>query len=563
MSNEVIFLSDISNQTKETYAARYAGTYVLKSQLINAGYKTIVLDWFRFLEDNKKFFSYFEKLIDENTLCVGISTTFLYPSFQNKKLSDASGFSNQSTITKIDKLTTAAYSLFLWEYTNEKLREWFSNLRLILDKYNPKAKIILGGARTTRILQMSHIAPDNYAIKDYCDYVLCGMADNAIIALINKIKNEENIIPSITRNGINFILCDRDEWKSDNKKVPHNFFTKEDCFLPHNWAPLEVSRGCGFNCKYCYYETRYSSKRCINSLKEELIKNYNDFGIQGYNLTSDCFNDNRKWVGEWAEMVAKLPFKIEWASYVRIDPFHKYMDLMDEMLGSGYRAGFYGIETLCHEAGKFAGKGLDPERVKELLQILKNKGGNEIWTTAYFIIGLPKETKESLDNSLEWLLQQKIIDEIQTSILDVGPFIEELSGVVDFSDHSRYPEKFGFTKLEFTPKFYWEHDTMNLDECFVIQEKWKKAFKNHSFTRFGGSAHGEYARIRDLGLEHKESVAFMKTKFLTGKKLINLNHERKKEFKNYVVNLSRKNVENYYKRFIEINKVEFKKKNLC
>ena len=103
---------------------------------------------------------------------------------------------------------------------------------------------------------------------------------------------------------------------------------------------------------------------------------------------------------------------------------------MDEMIDSGYRAGFYGIETLCHVAGKAAGKGLNPDRVKELLQILKDKGGDNIWTTAYFILGLPKETHKSLDDTLKWLMTQKIIDEVQTSILDVGPFIEELAGVV-------------------------------------------------------------------------------------------------------------------------------------
>lgn len=554
MSNEVILLSDIPNQSHETYAARYSGPYVLKSQLIATGHKTIVLDWFRFKKDNDDFFSYLESFINEDTVCVGIANTFLYPSVRPRTVG-ASGFSTQPVETKLDKLTAAAHSLFLWEYSNEELYEWFKRLRELLDKYNPSAKIILGGARSTRILQMSVLAPENYAIKHFVDYVICGMADNAIIQLVEKIKKKETIKTSMIRGGINFILCDRDEWKADLKKVPHNFYTKEDCYLPHNWAPLEVSRGCGFNCKYCYYETRYSSKRCIESIREELISNYNEFGVQGYNITSDCFNDERKWVGEWSEMVAKLPFKIEWASYVRIDPFHKFTDSMDEILESGYRAGFYGIETLCHKAGKAAGKGLNPDRVKELLQMLKDKGGDNVWTTAYFILGLPKETHESLDETLSWLLKQNIIDEVQTSILDVGPFIEELSGIVDFSEHSRDPKKYGFKKLEFSPRFYWEHDDLNLDDCYIIQDKWKKAFENHPFTRFGGSAHGEYARVRDIGISHKEAVTFMKTKFVTGKNLIKVDGSKKKLFKNHIINLSKQHVESYYDRFLERNRV--------
>ena len=190
-----------------------------------------MLDWFRFLKNNDEFFKYLENFIDENTVCVGISNTFLYPSFQNKKLSDSSGFSTLPTETKLDKLTAAAYSLYLWEYSNDELYVWFEKLRQLLDKYNPSAKIVLGGARSTRILQMSILAPKNYAVKHFVDYVICGMADNAMIQLIEKVKKKEAIKPSMIRGDINFIFCDRDEWKADLKQVPHNYYTKEDCYF--------------------------------------------------------------------------------------------------------------------------------------------------------------------------------------------------------------------------------------------------------------------------------------------------------------------------------------------
>ena len=36
-------------------------------------------------------------------------------------------------------------------------------------------------------------------------------------------------------------------------------------------------------------------------------------------------------------MVASLDFKIEWASYVRVDPFHKWPEMMDGMIGLGIK----------------------------------------------------------------------------------------------------------------------------------------------------------------------------------------------------------------------------------
>lgn len=553
MANEVILLSDIPNQSNETYAARYAGPYVIKSSLIDSGISTIVLDWFRFLKDNEKFFEYFENFIDKNTKIVGISNTFLYPPLKNEKQNDSSGLSALPAKNKVDEDSAASYSLYLWEDNNEALTDWFQRLRNLLDKYNPKAKIIIGGARSTRFLQMGRYAPDNYCIRKYVDYIIIGMADYAIKVLVDKIDNNIPVTDIFVRGGINYILCDREPWITPKTYVPVIKYNKSDCFEKSHWAGLEVGRGCAFNCKYCYYEKRFAEKKPMDILKDELKKNYYELGISGYNITADCFNDNRKFVGEWSNMVGSLDFKIEWASYVRADPFHKWPEMMDEMIGSGYKAGWYGIETLDHNAGKAAGKGLNPERVKELLTLLKQKG--EVWTTAYFILGLPKETKESLDNTLEWLLQQRVIDEVQTSILDVGPFIEELSGVIDFSDHSKNPDKYGFTKLQFSPEFYWEHETLNLNDCILINEKWKKSFYDHTYTRFGGSAHGEYVRIRDTGLNHKETVTYMKTKFNVGSKIINIDNKKKKKFKNYVQELSKKNIQRYYDNFLQVNSI--------
>lgn len=547
MSNEVIILSDIPNQSKETYAGRYAGPYVIKSALKNAGYKAIVLDWFRFLPDDQ-FFNYIEKLVSKDTLVIAISTTFLVPSDNHHKIGDSSGYN-----TDVNK-SIEAQTLYLWEDSNNKLTKWFEKLNQIIKSKSPKCKIILGGGRTNRILQMSELAGENYCIANYCDMLFCGMADKAIVEYVKGLKYNQPINPTIVKNNIKFLICNN-KYNSKNI-VPRTIYGIEDCFEKQHWAPLEVSRGCAFNCKFCYYDKRSFNKRSMSCLKEELIYNYNELGINHYNITSDCFNDNRQFVNDWATMVTKLPFKIEWVSYARIDPFHKYPEMIDEMLESGYRAGWYGIETFCRRAGRAVGKGLDPDKVKELLYLLRKKGGKDIWTTAYFIIGLPHETEKSLNETLEWLMNQNIIDEVQTSILDIAPFIEELDGIVDFSEQSRNPNKFGFTELTFSPEFYWKHDTLDLFKAREINEQWRKAFEEHTFTRFGGSAHGEYVRIRDTGLSHKETVVFMKTKFLSGKKIINVNVKNKRIFKDYVKKLSKENIQRYYDKFLLTNGVK-------
>ena len=569
MSNEVILLSDIPNQSNETYAARYAGPYVIKSKCLDNDIKAIVLDWFCFINDANKFFEYFEKLIDENTQVVGISTTFLYPpKIDGAKLNtSAAGLSTQANIAldlvqgngnmpaikKITNNSVIRQTLYLWHDTEEQLTEWFKKLRETLDKYNKNAKIILGGSRIPAILNTSKLVDESFALCKYVDYAILGMADDAVPTLVNKLKNNKNIEFDTEVNGIKYIFCDKEPWLAKSKIPDPIIYTKEDCFEKTHWAGIEVGRGCAFNCKFCYYEKRYNNKKDLKILSEELKRNYYEHGIQGYHITADCFNDNRKFVGDWAEMTAKLPFSIEWASYVRVDPFHKWPEMIDEMYASGYKCGWYGIETLSHAAGKACGKGLDPDKVKELLGLVKQKG--ESWTTAYFILGLPKETEYSLQSTLDWLLTQKVIDEIGISIYDVSPYIEELAGIVDFSEHSKNPQKYGFTKIEFEPEFYWEHEGLNIYDCYRINEQWKEALKDHSYTRYGGSAHAEYVRIRDVGLTHKEAVIFMKTKFTVGKNLIRLDTDKKKQFKKHIIKQSESNIKRYYENFLQINRV--------
>ena len=190
--NEVILLSDIPNHSKETYAARYSGPYVIKSSLLKQGIDSIVIDWFRFLGDNK-FFDYLDNFITTDTKCIGISTTFLLPDYGGgtKRMGNGMAQLIPNEEEKIDEEAVASSSLYLWEWDNEKLYKWFQKLRQLLDKKNPNAKIILGGHRVNKIIQFCELAPDNYAIKEFCDYLITGFADQIIVQLIEKIKNNE------------------------------------------------------------------------------------------------------------------------------------------------------------------------------------------------------------------------------------------------------------------------------------------------------------------------------------------------------------------------------------
>ena len=125
--------------------------------------------------------------------------------------------------------------------------------------------------------------------------------------------------------------------------------------------------------------------------------------------------------------------------------------------------------------------------------------------------------------------------------------------VIDFSDHVQNPQKYGFSKVEFIPEFYWEHETLNLKKCLEIKDKWRKSFVDHSYTRFGGSAQAEYPTLRALGFNHNQTANIMKIKVTTGKKLIDMSNFKKNKIKEDVLKISIDEVKKYHTNLVNSN----------
>jgi hypothetical protein len=92
------------------------------------------------------------------------------------------------------------------------------------------------------------------------------------------------------------------------------------------------------------------------------------------------------------------------------------------LLEMGLTIPFFGIETFNHESGKRIGKGLNPEKIKELLYDLKSKHwGDEIKMIVGLISGLPRETEISHRETVDWILDEKycLVDRVRPSALIV------------------------------------------------------------------------------------------------------------------------------------------------
>ena len=245
---QIILLNDATYH-KHPLSTRPAGGHVIASALRSAGFSCEVIDWFTTLPD---FFDILKKVATSDTKILAISSTFLAPASsigENKGLSEMTGFGAYKDET-LDDASFHAESiydrnLYMWLETKENAEKWFQKIREIL----PDVSIIIGGPRVARIfkiLEKKHIK--ELPLREI-NYLIVGEGDDAVVKIANKIINgKNNFLKTLTINEMNFVFANRYE-----KPIPPITYTKNAFAVQGEWLPLEVSRGCKFNCSFCNF----------------------------------------------------------------------------------------------------------------------------------------------------------------------------------------------------------------------------------------------------------------------------------------------------------------------
>jgi hypothetical protein len=474
---DAVFLSD-SMYSRLFGHGRYIGPYAISAKLRANGLKSIVIDYFLSHPD---IFGLLKSLLTKDTLVVGISSTFLSPrgcSELAKNPYDSVDIYNHGE---------------LHAKTGDELKRWLTELKSAVLQVAPRAKILLGGAKALR-------AFENQEAYSEIDYICLGAGEDSVLELIHKLKSGRN--PEFTvHRGLK--LLGGVKLKTEVEACPDAQFSAADSVQPGEALPIEVARGCAFNCKYCHFEKRTSLRKSLELLRTELLRNYERFGTTTYHFTDDCFNDHPEKVRSLCSLFRELPFEINWVSYARVDVAVKFPDTIKMMVDSGARALFWGIESLDDVAARKAGKGTPPDKVKVFLKDFVRDHGDSCLTAASFIIGLPGESKESLMRTRDFICENDVMDVLSINPLMVGQYTESLDmKVIDYADYSRNPAKYGFNKISFDPP-YWEHEHMNSIEANELASQiyldWRKA-------RRRGSIRGiwNYTHLRTLGYTHTE-----------------------------------------------------------
>jgi radical SAM superfamily enzyme YgiQ (UPF0313 family) len=272
-------------------------------------------------------------------------------------------------------------------------------------KVFPKAMIAAGGPHPSAV-------PDEMLKENHgLDICVIGEGEITMYELAENLKNKSDLS---TIDGIAF------RNKQNNEIVrtrPRDFIKNLDelPFPARELFPLEkykthppygrknpyfsimTIRGCPFQCAYCSKDVfkdnfRFASPKRVCDELEELISKYNAKEIHFYD---DDFTINMERAGQICDEILKRGIKIRWSCTTRVDLVNEA--LLKKMKQAGCWMIAYGVESGNQKILDAINKGYTVEKVVESFALTKKIG---ILTLGYFMVGLPGETKETVQETL-------------------------------------------------------------------------------------------------------------------------------------------------------------------
>lgn len=392
---DVVIFSD----SKISYG-RPAGLYRIVSEARNLGFTAKPIWNFNQMSD-REFMGCVSKFISKDTKILGISATIMNSPFDPTRN-------------------------YFFGISDEDFR---FRMRFVKKKF-PEIKIVVGGSQID--------AADNHYLTQYpeVDYFVSGQGERILKEMLLG-------TPVIRQDrGIN-LISDKDHPYKDFNQC-RNILTEDDVILPGEALPLEIARGCIFACAFCNYDLLGKKAndftRTAENLKDELINNYERFQTQHYYIIDDLINDSHEKVQMLEKVISELPFDITFTGYNRLDLYWRFPDLAKRLADIGFKAALFGIETINDPSGKVVGKGLGKKRIEETLYRLRDVWKDNVIIDGSFIIGLPYDNPETVNELEDWLdkmIDDNIFQTVDINALNLNPFNKK-------SQIFRNPEKYGY-----------------------------------------------------------------------------------------------------------------------
>ena len=201
--------------------------------------------------------------------------------------------------------------------------------------------------------------------------------------------------------------------------------------------PILSSRGCKWNCSFCYRMRDGFYQRPVKAIIEEIKYLHRNHQINHFQFSDELLMASKARTEEICQALLKLPFRLKWDCNGRLNFAHA--ETLNLMRKAGCKYVNFGIESLNQDLLKSMGKGLTVRQIKAGVNATLTAG---IAPGLNLIWGFPGDTIENLKAAVDFLIKYDPCHELRT-IRPVTPYpgtrlykqaIEEglLEGPADF-----------------------------------------------------------------------------------------------------------------------------------
>jgi len=227
-------------------------------------------------------------------------------------------------------------------------------------------------------------------------------------------------------------------------KVYKKFLKIENYFNPNALYPMvtiTTSRGCPFPCTFCVYPQtlmgrgfRARSAENVVAEMEYIVENFPQ--AKAIFFEDDTMTVNKNRCKELSELILKKKIKISWTANARVGLDYETMRIMKE---AGCRSFCVGFES---GSQKILDNMKKKSKLEEMELFMKNAKKAGVLIHGCFMAGLPGETKETLQETLE-LSKRLNPDTVQFYPVMVYPGTEAFAwykekGLIQTSDFSQW-----------------------------------------------------------------------------------------------------------------------------
>jgi radical SAM superfamily enzyme YgiQ (UPF0313 family) len=171
-------------------------------------------------------------------------------------------------------------------------------------------------------------------------------------------------------------------------------------FADHPFATVIPCRGCPWPCAFCRAGKVWGRRvrlRSVENVLEELEILQRGFGVRHIVFMTDSLTLDRDWARRLFVGMRDLRRPVEWICNSRVDAVDA--ETLGLMKNAGCRLISYGVESASPEILSRSRKGISIEQSERAILLTRQAG---ILSMAYFVLGLPGETAESVEESIRF-----------------------------------------------------------------------------------------------------------------------------------------------------------------